>query len=236
MVVPRRRCRRASCARVTPTPVTPLRSHAIPALPTRSGSIAHSPLTPSRRGGSRRRKSLYGAAVLSLVLAVGVVSSMWRATATPHPLPRIVFAPSVVTATLRLEGAVVRGAARDWALNRKSALGYGEPVPVALTAYCLQGLTRRDRYVRQGIVAADPRMFPLARYLEVYVGKKYFGRFLIDDTGGKIKGNRLDIWTPTCAEARRFGFQRGTAVLVPRPRGARADTLMTGRLGGVAVR
>ena len=179
---------------------------------------------------------MYGATMLALVLAVGVVSSMWRTTATPRPQARLVFAPTVVMATLRLEGAVVRGAARDWALHRKSALPYGEPVPVALTAYCLKGLTRRDRYVRQGIVASDPRMFPLARYLEVYVGKKYFGRFLIDDTGGKIKGNRLDIWTPTCAEARRFGWQLGTAVLVPRPRGGSGDTLMTGRLGGVAVR
>lgn len=221
---------------MTPTPVTPLESIAIPVRLTPPGSVTHSPLTPSRRGGSRRRRSLYGATMLSLVLAVGVVASMWRTTVTPRPLPRIVLPPSVVTATLRLEGAVVRGASRDWALNRKSALGYGEPVPVALTAYCLKGLTRRDRYVRQGIVAADPRMFPLARYLEVYIGKKYFGRFLIDDTGGKIKGNRLDIWTPTCAEARRFGWQRGTAVLVPRPRGARADTLMTGRLSGPATK
>jgi 3D (Asp-Asp-Asp) domain-containing protein len=221
---------------VTPGPLTPVGSRAVPAPLTPSGTVAHSPLTPSRRGGSRRRRSLYGATVLSLVLAVAVVASIWRTTVVPRPVPRIAFAPSVVTAILRLEGAVVRGAGRDWALNRKSAIGYGEPVPVALTAYCLKGLTRRDRYVRQGIVAADPRMFPLARYLEVYVGKTYFGRFLIDDTGGKIKGNRLDIWTPTCAEARRFGWQRGTAVLVPRPRGARADTLMTGRLGGVAAR
>ena len=172
--------------------------------------------------------------MLSMVLVTGVVASLWRGTETVLPAPRVRFAPTVVTATVRLEGAVVRGARRDWALNRTSALGYGEPVPVALTAYCLKGLTRRDRYVRLGIVAADPRIFPLARYLEVYVGKNYFGRFLIDDTGGKIKGNRLDIWTPTCAEARRFGWQLGTAVLVPRPRGAKADTLMTGRLGGVA--
>jgi 3D (Asp-Asp-Asp) domain-containing protein len=105
-------------------------------------------------------------------------------------------------------------------------------VPVELTAYCLQGTTRRDRYVRQGIVAADPKLFPLARYLEIYVGRTYWGRFLIDDTGGAIKGNRLDIWTPTCREARIFGRQRGTAVLVPRPRGAKSDTLLTGRLGG----
>lgn len=169
-----------------------------------------------------------------MVVAVGVAASMWRAAGAVVPMPAVLFAPTVVSPPLRLEGAVVRGAARDWALHRKSALGYGEPVPVALTAYCLKGLTRRDRYVRQGIVASDPRMFPLARYLEIYVGRNYYGRFLIDDTGGKIKGNRLDIWTPTCAEARRFGWQLGTAVLVPRPRGARADTIMTGRLGGAA--
>jgi len=57
-------------------------------------------------------------------------------------------------------------------------------------------------------------------------------RFLIDDTGGVIKGNILDIWTPTCREARLFGRVKGTAVLVPRPRDAAADTLTTGRLGG----
>ena len=220
---------------MTPAPVTPVSSAAVPAGFTPSGSVAHSPLSPSRRGGSRRRRSLYLATTFSLVLAVAVVASLWRTTVPPRPLSRIVLPPSVVTATVRLEGAVVRGARRDWALNRKSAIGYGEPVPVGLTAYCLKGLTRRDHYVRQGIVASDPRMFPLARYLEIYVGKKYFGRFLIDDTGGKIKGNRLDIWTPTCAEARRFGWQRGTAVLVPRPRGAKVDTLTTGRLGGATL-
>lgn len=221
---------------MTPAPLTPAGSDAVPGQMTPTGTFVRSPRTPSRQSGSRRRRSLYGAAMLTMVLVTGVVASLWRSTETVLPAPRVRFAPTVVLATLRLEGAVVRGARRDWALNRTSALGYGEPVPVALTAYCLKGLTRRDRYVRLGIVAADPRIFPLARYLEVYVGKNYFGRFLIDDTGGKIKGNRLDIWTPTCAEARRFGWQRGTAVLVPRPRGARADTLMTGRLGGVAPR
>jgi 3D (Asp-Asp-Asp) domain-containing protein len=107
---------------------------------------------------------------------------------------------------------------------------------VQLTAYCLQGTTRRDRYVRQGIVAADPRIFPLGRYVEVYVGRAYFGRFLVDDTGKAIRDAILDIWTPTCRDARLFGRQHGTAVLVPRPRGALKDTLLTGRLGGVASR
>ena len=195
-------------------------------------SVAHSRLTPSRRAGSRRRLSWYGAGMLALVLAVGVGAAALRERASAPPFQPLLFAPSVVVAALRLEGALVRGAAANWALTRKSAVRLGDPMPVALTAYCLKGLTRRDHYVRDGIVAADPRMFPLARYLELYVGRRYFGRFLIDDTGKKIKGNRLDIWTPTCSAARRFGFQHGIAVLVPKPRGAQKDTILTGRLGG----
>ena len=93
----------------------------------------------------------------------------------------------------------------------------GEPLPVSLTQYCLQGTTRRDHWVREGIVAADPRVFPLARYVEVFLGKHYLGRFLVDDTGGKVKGKTLDIWTPSCSEARRFGRQHGTATLVVKP-------------------
>lgn len=142
--------------------------------------------------------------------------------------------PAMVLATMRLEGALVRGAARSWALGHRGPAEYGEPVPVQLTSYCLKGTTRRDRYVRQGIVAADPRLFPLGRYVELYVGRKYFGRFLVDDTGGKIKDAILDIWTPECRDARRFGRVHGTAVLVPRPHGVHPDSLLTGRLGVAA--
>jgi 3D (Asp-Asp-Asp) domain-containing protein len=90
----------------------------------------------------------------------------------------------------------------------------GKPLTVSLTQYCLQGTTRRDHTVREGIVAADPRIFPLARYVEIFLGKKYLGRFLVDDTGGKVKGRTLDIWTPSCSDARRFGRRLGTATLV----------------------
>ena len=137
---------------------------------------------------------------------------------------------------LRLEGALVRGAGRDWAVGRTRLVRRGEPVPVQLTAYCLQGTTRRDNLVREGIVAADPRLFPLGGYVEVYVGRRYHGRFLVDDTGGKIREGILDIWTASCHEARLFGRRRGTAVLVARPRHAHPDTLTTGRLGGVSTR
>lgn len=90
----------------------------------------------------------------------------------------------------------------------------GEEIPVSLTQYCLKGTTRRGRFVRPGIVAADPRIFPLARYVEVFMGKRYLGRYLVDDTGGNVIGATLDIWTPSCRQATRFGRQHGKAVLV----------------------
>lgn len=175
-----------------------------------------------------------GVAMLALVVVVGAGAAVVRVRDFSHGMPPIVLAPKLVYAPLRLDGAVVRGVEAGWAKRPFSRPGYGVPVPVSLTAYCLKGLTRRDRYVRQGIVASDPKVFPLGRYLEVYVGRTYLGRFLIDDTGGAIKGNKLDVWTPTCREARIFGRQKGTAVLVPRPRGAESDTVLTGRLAGAA--
>lgn len=168
--------------------------------------------------------------MMALVCAVCVAAYILKDAKQPLAAPVVHFDPAVVFATLRLEGAVVRGATVDLASGIRRPMRFGEPVSVSLTAYCLKGRTRRDRWVRQGIVASDPRVFPLARYLEIYMGRTYLGRFLVDDTGGAIKGNKLDIWTPTCAEARLFGRQKGTAVLVPRPRGAESDTVLTGRL------
>ena len=199
--------------------------------------VAPSPWSPSRGAlRARRRRSWLSVVAIVLVPVAGIVTASLHLRERSQPPKPILFAPTVVYATLRLEGALVRGAAANWALNRNTPVRYGDPLPVVLSAYCLSGLTRRDRYVRLGIVAADPRIFPLARYIEIYVGRTYLGRFLIDDTGLKIKGNRLDIWTPTCKEARRFGMHRGTAVLVPKPRNAGRDTLLTGRLSGRAGR
>jgi 3D (Asp-Asp-Asp) domain-containing protein len=92
----------------------------------------------------------------------------------------------------------------------------GITIPVSLTQYCVQGETRRGRQTRHGIVAADPRIFPLARYLEVFLDKEYLGRYLVDDTGGNVLGATLDIWNPDCKEAARFGRHWGSAVLVAR--------------------
>ena len=92
----------------------------------------------------------------------------------------------------------------------------GERVAVSVTAYCLQGRTRRGNLVREGIIAVDRTLFPLGREVELFFGRRSYGRYLADDTGGAITGGRIDVWMPDCAAARRFGRRRGYAQLVRR--------------------
>lgn len=72
------------------------------------------------------------------------------------------------------------------------------------TAYCLKGRTAMGHGVRRGIIAADPRVLKLGSTVVVKAGA-WSGTYLVSDTGGKIKGKRLDIWVPGCSEARKFG-------------------------------
>jgi 3D (Asp-Asp-Asp) domain-containing protein len=113
----------------------------------------------------------------------------------------------------------------------------GVTIPVSLTQYCVQGETRRGRQTRHGIVAADPRIFPLARYVEVFLGNEYLGRYLVDDTGGNVLGATLDIWNPDCKEAARFGRHWGSATLVAREvEQIPNDSLAPSRWDGLAKR
>ena len=72
------------------------------------------------------------------------------------------------------------------------------------TAYCLKGRTAMGHGVRRGIIAADPRVLKLGSRVNMGAGA-YSGQYLVSDTGGKIKGRKIDIWVANCAEARRFG-------------------------------
>lgn len=72
------------------------------------------------------------------------------------------------------------------------------------TAYCLKGRTASGSGVRKGIVAADPRVLPLGTRINLNAGG-YSGSYVVADTGGAIKGRKLDIWVSNCSEARRFG-------------------------------
>lgn len=75
------------------------------------------------------------------------------------------------------------------------------------TAYCLKGRTASGEYVRPGIIAADPRVLPLGTVVHIKVGR-HTGTYTVTDTGGMIKGRKVDIYFPTRKEAMQFGRQR----------------------------
>jgi 3D (Asp-Asp-Asp) domain-containing protein len=80
------------------------------------------------------------------------------------------------------------------------------------TAYCLRGRTAMGHGVRKGIIAADPRVLRLGSKVQLGAGA-HSGEYLVSDTGGRIKGRKIDIWMASCAEARRFG--RRTVQITP---------------------
>ena len=75
------------------------------------------------------------------------------------------------------------------------------------TAYCDYGFTASGVWVRDGIVAGDPRVLPLGSVIDVKVGDKVLTRREVMDTGGAVKGYIIDLWMPTCEEATAFGRQ-----------------------------
>lgn len=82
------------------------------------------------------------------------------------------------------------------------------------TAYCLRGRTAMGHPVRSGLIAADPRVLKLGS--RVQLSGIAAGNYLVSDTGGDIKGKRIDIWMASCADARRFGRRSVNVTLLGR--------------------
>lgn len=73
-----------------------------------------------------------------------------------------------------------------------------------VTCYALRGRTASGENVHEGGVAVDPRVFPYGTRIHI----EGVGWRVANDTGGAIKGNRLDIWRPSSSSCRQFGSQR----------------------------
>ncbi|HUF05473.1 MAG TPA: 3D domain-containing protein [Aridibacter sp.] len=84
------------------------------------------------------------------------------------------------------------------------------------TAYCLRGRTASGKRVRRGLIAADPRVLPLGTKVRITAGK-YSGEYVVADTGGKVKGSKIDIWVPNCGEAIRWGNRSVKLTVMSRP-------------------
>lgn len=69
------------------------------------------------------------------------------------------------------------------------------------------GLTATGTYCKKGTVAVDPRVIPLGSrlYIEADNGSWTYGYAVAEDTGGAIKGNKVDLFFYTPQEVRNFG-------------------------------
>ncbi len=81
----------------------------------------------------------------------------------------------------------------------------------AYTSACTgcTGITKGGTDVRKWnnwrIIAVDPSVIPLKSKVELIVNGTSWGVYLADDTGGDIKGNRIDILMENNAKALEFG-------------------------------
>jgi len=96
------------------------------------------------------------------------------------------------------------------------------PTAYVATAYSLRGRTASGQMVAKGLIAADPRHLPLGSRVRIEAGS-YSGEYVVADTGGLVRGRRIDIWTPSSREAMRFG--KRTVKLTVLSLGGRKRTL-----------
>lgn len=93
------------------------------------------------------------------------------------------------------------------------------PLKMIATAYSrseeegtADGITKSGTIVRPGVVAVDPEVIPLGT--EIFI--EGLGVFTAEDTGGDIKGNRLDIYFESREEAFEFGVQSVNVFILKR--------------------
>lgn len=115
-----------------------------------------------------------------------------------------------------LLASVALAATKDYSLAADNApADYKQAIDIVATAYApgphdndqWGSLTYIGTQVRPGIIAVDPRIIPLRSkvYIQFPDGRGTYAN--AEDTGGAIKGNRIDIAMGTVAEAYDFGMQ-----------------------------
>ena len=80
----------------------------------------------------------------------------------------------------------------------------GKNMKVKATSYTGKQLTYLGTQARYGVIATDPKVIPLGS--KVYI--PYFDKvFIAEDTGSAIKGNKIDIYVNSHAEALAWGVR-----------------------------
>jgi peptidoglycan DL-endopeptidase CwlO len=80
---------------------------------------------------------------------------------------------------------------------------------VASTGYALTGRTATGILTAPGVVAVDPSVIPLGTRMTI----PGYGTGIAADTGGAIKGAKIDLWFPTVEQALAWGNRTVTITI-----------------------
>jgi len=115
---------------------------------------------------------------------------------------------------------IEKGIDKLYVTSRGKPFRYKEIIYMLSTAYDLSfescgkrpgepgyGITNSGTKARPGVIAVDPRVIPLGSkvYVESTDGTSDYGFAIAEDTGGAIKGNRVDIFIGDRSTALRYG-------------------------------
>ena len=93
-------------------------------------------------------------------------------------------------------------------------------IATAYTKDCkgCSGITATGLDIRSStpkIIAVDPKIIPLHSKVELLVDGESWGIYTAEDTGGAIKGHRIDILMDSKSKALDFGVKRVTVKVIP---------------------
>ena len=135
---------------------------------------------------------------------------------------RIITSPTkeVVQYGTQYSGLSSRGGAVSRVNDPESEINYSKVITCNASAYDLSyescgkrpgqrgyGITASGMKAARGVVAVDPRVIPLGTKLYIQSLDSYpdYGYAVAGDTGGAIKGNRVDLFMESRSQALQFG-------------------------------
>ena len=114
--------------------------------------------------------------------------------------------PTEAEVERRIEEEVARRTAERVREAAAAAFPVSRRLEMSSTMYCLKGHMRTGVRTRDGMAAGDPRVLPLGSVVRVsHPDGRLIGIFTIMDTGGAIRGNKIDLYVDSCREAIRWG-------------------------------
>lgn len=127
------------------------------------------------------------------------------------------------TAQNPLDKIVEVGTVLNYKTSRGDTLRFSKVISMKATSYTASyedtgkspgdpgfGITATGARVKRGIIAVDPSVIPLGTrvYVEVPGNAADYGYAVAADTGGAIKGNKIDVYLESTGESSSWGVKR----------------------------